>query len=188
MATRKLTQTGQSTDRVDLEPARDRLPPLTIDPEKVVDAFEAELKSLSSESEPPKSPAVHETAQRLVAKIQAMIPTPPAQLNSGYPLTGLASLFITIAADIPSRHIGHDLLVDTVREIGASPEPAWSEGFFKSLRMMMRDRWNGKLINASSLRLEFGIDESFANDSSQGSPLTTVKTRRMFILPNSGST
>lgn len=112
--------------RVDLEPTRDRLPPLIVDPELVVDAFETELKSLSSKSdmEPPKPPVVHETAQRLVAKIKAMIPIPPAQLNSGYPLTDLASLFITIAADIPSRHIGYDLLVDIVREIGASPEPA----------------------------------------------------------------
>lgn len=139
-----MTQTGQSSDPLDLEPARDRLPLLEIDPEKIVDAFEAELKTLSSESEPL---AVHETAQRLVTKIQALIPTPEAQLNSGYPLTGLASLFITIAADIPSRHVGQDLLVETVREIGASPEPAWSEGFLKSLGMMMRDRWSGKSVN-----------------------------------------
>lgn len=143
MAIRKLTQTGQPTDRLDLEPMKDRLPPVTIDPERVVDAFEAALESL------PLGPstttaAVTKTAESFAAKIQAMVPCPPVDHNSGYPHADLGGLFITIAADIPSRHVGQDLLVATVRAIKASPEPAWGVGFFKSLGMMMRDDWNGK--------------------------------------------
>lgn len=138
---RKLTQAGKPYDQPDLETVRDRLPIFTADePEQIVDAFEASLTSLSQAS---LSVSVQDAAQALVTKIQAILPLEADKNMQEFLLENLAWLFIRIAQQIPSRHIGQELLVKTVQLIKDLPEETWLKRFLGSLRMNMRDGWSG---------------------------------------------
>jgi hypothetical protein len=66
-------------------------------------------------------------------------------------LEKLSSLFMTTAQNTPSRHIGQELLVNTVKLIRNSPEDSWRNGFREAQGMLMRDRWSGKLSTPNDL-------------------------------------
>ncbi|KAG8157829.1 hypothetical protein KVR01_012491 [Diaporthe batatas] len=138
---RKLTQTGYFHDQPDLETVRDRLPIFTADePEQIVDAFEAGLNSLSQPSSPV---SVQQAAQTLVSEIKIILPLAANKNEHAFFLGKLCSLFMRIAQQVPSRHIGQELLVHTVKLIQISPEEAWRDGWPSALGMKMRDGWIG---------------------------------------------
>ncbi|KAL1855207.1 hypothetical protein Daus18300_011208 [Diaporthe australafricana] len=138
---RKLTQTGNSHDQPDLETLRDNLPIFIADePEQIVDAFETGLDSLS---QPSSSVSVQEAAQTLLAEIQRILPLTVDKKEQAFLLESLASLLMCTAQQTPSRHIGQELLVNTVGLINVSPEETWRNGFLMALGMRMRDGWSG---------------------------------------------
>lgn len=139
---RKLTQTGHAHNQPDLETLRDNLPFFIDDePELIVDAFEAGLKSLSP---PSPSVSVQEAAQTLLTEIKRILPLTADKDRNAFLLENLASLFTRTAKQTPSRHIGQELLVSTVKLITVSSEEAWRKGFRLALGMRMRDGWSGK--------------------------------------------
>lgn len=138
---RKLTQTGHAYDQPDLETLRDNLPIFIDDePEQIVDAFETGLNSLS-----PLSPSVsvHEAAQTLIIEIKRILPLTADRNRNAFLLENLATLFMRTAQQTPSRHIGQELLVSTVKLITVSPEEAWRKEFLIALGMRIRDGWSG---------------------------------------------
>lgn len=140
---RKLTQTGHPHDQPDLETVRDRLVIFTTDEsEQIVDAFETGLNSLSRSSSPV---SVKEAAQTLVAEIKRIL-SPAADKNEQtFFQERLSLLLMRTANQVPSRHIGQELLVETVKLIKSSPEEPWRDGWLGALGMKMRDHWSGKL-------------------------------------------
>lgn len=140
---RKVNQTGHPHDQPDLETLRDNLPIFPgIEAEQIVDAFDVRLNSLSQ----PLSPVTfEEAAQTLFTEIRRILPLKADKGEQAFLLEKLASLLMRTAQQTPSRHIGQELLLNTVKLIKDSPEDTWSEGFRKALRMRMRDGWSGKL-------------------------------------------
>lgn len=139
---RKLTQTGHAHDQPDLETLRDNLPIFIDDePEQIVDAFENGLKSLS-----PPSPSVSAqwAAQTLFTEIKRILPLTADKDRNAFLLENSATLFMRTAQQTPSRHIGQELLVSTVKLITVSSEDAWRNEFIMALGMRMRDGWIGK--------------------------------------------
>lgn len=140
---RKLTQTGHAHDQPDLETLRDNLPIFIDDePEQIVDAFENGLKSLSP---PSPSASAQEAAQTLFIEIKRILPLTADKDRNAFLLENLATLFMRTAQQTPSRHIGQELLVSTVKLITVSSEDAWRNQFIMALGMRMRDGWSGKL-------------------------------------------
>lgn len=140
---RKLKQTGHPHDQPDLETLRDNLPIFPgIEAEQIVDAFESGLKSLSQ----PSSASVEEAAKTLFTEIRSIL---LLTADKGKPVfrENVASLFMRTAQQTPSRHIGQELLLITVKLINLSPEETSRKGFLMALRMMMRDGWSGKLLD-----------------------------------------
>lgn len=140
---RKVHQTGHPHDHPDLETLRDNLPIFPgIEAEQIVDAFEVGLNSLS---QPSSSVTVEEAAQTLFTEIRRILPLTADKGKQAFLLENLASLLMRTAQQTPSRHIGQELLLNTIKLINASPEDIWREGFRVALRMRMRDGWSGKL-------------------------------------------
>ncbi|KAH8755790.1 hypothetical protein F5883DRAFT_570761 [Diaporthe sp. PMI_573] len=138
---RKLNQTGHPHDQPDLETLRDNLPIfITNENEQIVDAFESGLNSLS---QPSSSATVEEAAQTLFNEIKRILPFTGDPKEQAFLLEKLASLLMRTAQQTPSRHIGQELLLHTVKLIDVSPEETWREGFRGALRMRMRDGWSG---------------------------------------------
>lgn len=151
---RKLNQTGHPHDQPDLETLRDNLPVFPgIEGEQIVDAFEASLDSLSQ----PSSATVAEAAQTLFTEIKRILPLTADKGKQAYLLENLSSLFMRTAQQTPSRHIGQELLLNTIKLINASPEATWREGFRVALWMRMRDGWSGKLL--IELRFVSSLDQ-----------------------------
>lgn len=187
---RKVTQTGRPHDQPDLEILRDNLPifPGT-EAEQIVDAFEAGLNSLSQ----PASATVEEAAKVLFTEIRRILPLAADKGEQAWLLENLASLFMRTAKQTPSRHIGQELLSNTVRLIMVSPEETWREGFRVALRMKMRDGWSGKLL--TQLRFELFLYQpcswrviALTETDSQASRWRMGKKRTMSRLLMSGST
>lgn len=146
---RKLTQTGNPHDQPDLETLRDNLPIFTGDePEQIVDAYEA---GINSQSQPSSPVSVEDAAQTLFTEIQRILPMTTNKNHNAFFAERLSSLFMRIAQQTPSRHVGQELLVNTVRLIRNSPEEAWRDGFRKAQGMVMRDHWSGMLMTPQSL-------------------------------------
>lgn len=140
---RKMNQTGNPHDQPDLETLRDNLPIFPgIEAEQIVDAFEAGLNSLS---QPSSSVTVEEAAQSLFTEIRRILPLTADKGKQAFLLENLASLFMRTARQTPSRHVGQELLLNTIKLINVSLEETWREGFRVALRMRMRDGWSGKL-------------------------------------------
>lgn len=144
---RKLTQIGDHHDQPDLETLRDNLPIFT-EAEQIVDAYEA---GINSQSQPSPSVSVQEAAQTLFTEIQRILPMTTNKNQNAFFAEKLSSLFMRTAQQTPSRHVGQELLVNTVRLIRNSPEEAWSDGFRKAQGMVMRDHWSGMSLAPRSL-------------------------------------
>jgi hypothetical protein len=140
---RKLNQTGHPHDQPDLETLRDNLPIFPgIEGEQIVDAFEAGLNSLSQ----PSPVTVEEAAQTLFTEIKRILPLSAADKGGqAWLLENLASLVMSTAQQTPSRHIGQELLLNTLKLTHTSSEEIWHERFLVALRMRMRDGWSGKV-------------------------------------------
>lgn len=146
---RKLTQTGKPHDQPDLETLRDNLPPFTGDePEQIVDAYEA---GINSQSQPSSSVSVQQAAQTLFTEIKRILPMTTNKNRNAFFAENLSSLFMRIAQQTPSRHVGQELLVNTVKLIRNSPEEAWRDGFRKAQGMVMRDHWSGMSLTPKIL-------------------------------------
>lgn len=140
---RKLSQTGHPHDQPDLETLGDNLVIFAgNEAEQIVDAYEAGLKSLSSLS---PSVTVEEAAVTFFTEIKRILPLSADKGKQAFRLKNLATLLMRTAQQTPSRHIGQELLVNTIELIDASPDATWREGFRVALRMRMRDGWSGKL-------------------------------------------
>ncbi|KAG8156781.1 hypothetical protein KVR01_013386 [Diaporthe batatas] len=141
-ATRKLTQSGHPHDEPDLQSLSGNLPPMIDDePEQIVYAFETGLKSISHQTS--SSVSVHEAAQVFFTKIQTILPLSTDKNRNAFFFENLASIFMCIAQQTPSRNIGQELLVGTVRLMTESPEETWREGFLVAQKIRMRDGWCG---------------------------------------------
>lgn len=140
---RKLSQTGHPHDQPDLETLGDNLVIFAgNEAEQIVDAYETGLNSLSP---PSPSVTVEEAAQIFFTKIKRILPLTADKGKQAFRLENLATLFMRTAQQTPSRHIGQELLLTTVKLIDASPDEIWREGFRVALRMRMRDGWSGEL-------------------------------------------
>lgn len=139
---RKLNQTGKPYDQPDLESVRDRLPIFTAnEPEDIVDAFETALGSLYESS---YSVSVQQAAQAFVTKIKLILPLTTDNNKQAFLLEKFCWLLIRIAQQLPSRNVGQELLVSTVKLISVSAEGTWREGCLTALAMNMRDGWSGE--------------------------------------------
>lgn len=140
---RKLNQTGHPTDQPDLETLRNNLlVDVTDAPERIVEAFEAGLDALSR---PSTSVSIEEAAEKTFTEIQSILPLTADKNEQGLCPVLLASVLMCTAQHFPSRHVGQDLLLHTVKLIWSSPEEAWRKDFRWSVGMRMRDGWSGKL-------------------------------------------
>lgn len=140
----KLSQTGHPHDQPDLETLGDNLVIFAgNESEQIVDAYEAGLNSLS-----PSSPSVtvEEAARMLFLQIQIILPLTADKGKQAFRLENLATLFMRTAQQTPSRHIGQELLLTTIKLMHVSPEETWREGFQAALRMRMRDGWSGEFF------------------------------------------
>lgn len=139
---RKLSQTGHPHDQPDLETLGDNLVIFAgNEAEQIVDAYEAGLQSLSP---PSPSVTVEEAAQIFLNDIQKILPLTADKGKQAFRLENLATLFMRTAQQTPSRHIGQELLLNTIKLINVSPDETWREGFRVALRMSMRDGWSGR--------------------------------------------
>lgn len=139
---RKLNQTGHQNDQPALETLQNNLPlVITNECEQIVNAFEAGLNTLSQS--PPSVP-VKETAKTFLTAIRTILPLTADTGKQAFLLEKLASVLMRTAQQTPSRHIGQELLLNTVNLIISSPEEAWRSKFLVALGMRMRDGWSGK--------------------------------------------